>query len=123
MLAPSLQTKCLGVLRKICGSQALIPRSAQIPLLCDRSTTPLYQGGCADVWECRHQGSYVAVKVLRVSSTSNLGKVAGVSPHHLFVDVYVPTDVFFGLEVLQGGCELEGSSPSERATLVGCDNG
>ena len=69
----------MGALRKICDRQALIPRSAQIPLCCDRSGNPLYQGGYADVWKGRYQNYYVAVKILRVSSMSNFEEIAGVS--------------------------------------------
>jgi len=43
--------------------------------------TQLRSIGYADVWKGEHQGRYVAVKVLRVYSTSNLDKVATVGFH------------------------------------------
>lgn len=75
---PSLPTrlrgKCLSVLHRMCGSQALLPKSLQIPLCYNRSDPPLYHGGFADVWKGEHNGCGVAVKVLRVYATSDLSK-------------------------------------------------
>ena len=80
---PHLQGKCLRVLCRICGRRGLLPRSLQIPLSYNRSDTPLYRGGYADVWKGAHQGSHVAVKVLRVYSTSDFDKITTVSSHSL----------------------------------------
>ena len=77
-LLPRLRGKCLSVLCKICGRQALLPRSLQIPLCYDRSVHPLYRGGYADVWKGEYQGRHVAVKVLRVCSTSDFNKITSV---------------------------------------------
>ena len=77
---PQLRQKCLRVLRKICGSQALLPISLQIPLCYDLSDVPLYSGGFADVWKGEHQGTNVAVRVLKVTS-GNLDKVRSVGHH------------------------------------------
>ncbi|KAF9644930.1 kinase-like protein, partial [Thelephora ganbajun] len=67
--------KCLAASRRICGRQALLPRSAQIPICYNRLDNPLYRGGYADVWKGEHQGRDVAVKVLRVYSTSDFDKI------------------------------------------------
>ena len=69
---------CFGVLCRICGSQALLPRSLQIPLCYNRLDTPLYRGGFADVWKGEYQGRPVAVKALRVYSTSDFAKITRV---------------------------------------------
>jgi len=37
------------------------------------------RGGFADVLKCEHRGREVAVKVLRIYSNSNLGKITRVS--------------------------------------------
>ena len=74
-LPPRLRRKCLSALCRICGRQALLPKSLQIPLCYDRSDTPLYRGGYADVWKGEYQGRSVAVKVLRVYSTSDFEKI------------------------------------------------
>lgn len=73
------RNKCLGALCKLCGYRALLPRSLQIPVCYNRSENPLYRGGFADVWKGEHQGRKVAVKVLRVYSTSDFFKITSVS--------------------------------------------
>ena len=78
-LTPRLRRKCLSILCKICGRQSLLPSSLQIPLCYDQSDTPLYHGGYADVWKGQRQGCSVAVKVLRVYSTSDFDKIKSVS--------------------------------------------
>lgn len=70
-----MRRKCLSALCKICGRQALLPRSLKMPLCHDRSGTPQYHGGFADVWMGEHKGRKVAVKVLRVYSTSDFEKI------------------------------------------------
>ena len=77
-LLPWFRKKCLSALCKICGRQALLPRSLRVPLCYDRSDDPLYRGGYADVWKGEHRGRHVAVKVLRVYSTSDFDKITNV---------------------------------------------
>ena len=55
----------------------------QIPLHYDKSDAPLYHGGYADVWKGESQGHQVAVKVLRVYSTSDFEKITNVGFHYL----------------------------------------
>jgi hypothetical protein len=78
-LGPQLRKKSLSALCKICGRQALLPRSIQIPLCYNRLDDALYNGGYADVWMGEHRGLKVAVKVLRIYTTSNLGQTTAVS--------------------------------------------
>lgn len=82
ILAPPLRKKCLSTLSKICGRQALLPRSIQIPLCYDRLDTPLYRGGFGDVWKGNYEGREVAVKVLVVYLSSNLDKITRVSDEY-----------------------------------------
>ena len=77
-LPSRLRKKCLSVLCRICGREALLPRSLQIPPCYDRLGNALYSGGYADVWMGEHHGRKVAVKVLRVYSTSDLDKIINV---------------------------------------------
>ena len=70
--------RCLNTLCRICGREALLPRSVQIPLCYNRSDTPLYRGGYADVWKGEHQGRKVAVKVLGIYLTSDFNKITRV---------------------------------------------
>ena len=78
-LVPSLQGKCLATLCRVCGRQGLLPSSVQIPLCYNRTDPPLCHGGFAEVWKGKHQGREVAVKVLKISTTSDLAKVTKVS--------------------------------------------
>ena len=78
-LEPKLWKKCLSTLCKICGHQGVLPKSFQIPLCYNRSGFPKYRGGYADVWLGEHQGLKVAVKVLRIYSTSDFDKIINVS--------------------------------------------
>ena len=71
----------MNTLCRICGRHALLPSPFQIPLCFDRLEEALYSGGYADVWMGEHQGRKVAVKVLRVYSTSDLDKITNVSRH------------------------------------------
>ena len=80
-LTSRFRKKCLSVLGGICGRQALLPRSLQIPIYYDRSKNALYRGGYTDVWVGEHQGRKVAIKVLRVYSTSDLEKFTKVGYH------------------------------------------
>ena len=122
-LAPRFQSKCLGVLRSICDHQALLPRSITIPLCCDLSDTPLDPGACVPAWKGRHQGSHVVVKVLRPIpySTGDFEMVTSVGFHNLSRAVFCQL-MLTTAAVLQGGCNLERSSPSECATPGGSDD-
>ena len=91
-LPPYLWGKCLSAVRRICSRQALLPRSLQIPMCYDRSGAPRYRGGFADVWKGEYQGCDVAVKVLRVYSTSDLTKIKSVSRHIPAKTVCHPAD-------------------------------
>ena len=78
-LAPWLRRECLRTLCRICGREALLPRSIQIPPCYNQTGAPLYYGGFSEVWKGRHEGREVAVKVLRVRPTSGSDKVMRVS--------------------------------------------
>ena len=79
-LQPLLQGRCLRALYRTCGRHALLPRSLRIPPCHDRTGTPLYRGGFADVWRSEYKGRSVAVKVLRIDSTSDVVKIRSVGP-------------------------------------------
>ena len=86
-LPPQLRKMCLRTLCRVCGRQALLPISLQIPLCYNRLDTPKYRGGYADVWKGKHQGCNVAVKVLRIYSTSDFDKITRVGSYSLLESV------------------------------------
>ena len=116
-----LRQKCLSVLCKICGRQALLPGSLQLPRCGHRSDGPLYGGGSADVWEGKHQGTKVAVKVLRVV-VGDLDKIRSVG-HCPRPSKSVNGGVHYEfVEVLQGSHHVEKSSPPKRSSVAGSDH-
>ena len=118
-LDPKLRKKTLSALCKICGRQAFLPRSLQIPFNYDHSSFPLRSGGCADVWMGEHQGRNVAVKVLRLSMSCDLNKFISVGYSLDSPDVYPGADCDRA-DVLQGGNDVEKPPSSKRAPVSGC---
>jgi len=77
------------------------------------------------VWKGEHQGRTVAVKVLRVYSTSDFNKITNVGHHLRFAkSAYRRADDHCDrADVLQGSHYVEEPLPSECAPAVGRDNG
>ena len=121
-----MKKKCLNTLCKICGRHALLPSPFQIPLCFDRSNGhALYSGGYADVWMGEHQGHKVAVKVLKVYSTSDFNKITSVSHRpRLGKSSYQRSDDRCDrADILQGSCNMEDPLPSKCAPAAGSDDG
>ena len=78
-LSPQTLKRCLQVLYKLCGHNALLPSAINITASYDRDDGALYRGGFADVWKGNHSGRDVAVKVIRTYSDSRLRVVIGAS--------------------------------------------
>lgn len=75
---PGIREKCMRCLYRICGRQALLPKSLAISPRYDPTKHPLHYGGSADVWKGQCLGREVAVKVLRVYSAGDLGQITRV---------------------------------------------
>ena len=114
-LGPQVRKKSLSTLCKICGRQAFLPRSLQIPLCYDRLKEAQYSGGYADVWMGEHRGRKVAVKVLRINMRSNLDKMTAVGRSLNFPMVHIKVFTADYVEVLQGSDDVEKSPPPKRA--------
>ncbi|KAF9646470.1 kinase-like protein [Thelephora ganbajun] len=74
-LAPEIHRECLHHLASICGSQALLPKSLQIPLCYDPSETPRYLDGLSDVRKGRYHDQEVVARALKVSPHTNLERI------------------------------------------------
>ncbi|KAF9642199.1 kinase-like protein [Thelephora ganbajun] len=74
-LTRHVHRKCLRILYRICGRQALLPASLEIPLCHDPREHPVCRGGFADVWKTRYDDREVAAKVLRTSLRSNYERI------------------------------------------------
>lgn len=77
-LSPQIRKKCLKSLYRMCGRNAILPSTLKVLASYDRSTDALYRGGYADVWKGECGAQDVAVKVIRMYSTSELQKIVGV---------------------------------------------
>jgi len=77
------------------------------------------------VWVGEHQGHKVAVKVLKVYSTSDFNKITSVGHHLRFAkSTYRRADDRCDrTDVLQGSHNVEEPLPSECASAVGSDDG
>ena len=119
-LSPRTREKCLKTLYRMCGRHGFLPASLKIPVCYDRTGTPLYRGGFADVWKGEYCGQDVAVKVLRTYSNDVLQKTIHVSgwPYPFCVSVH-RHDL---AEFLQGGCDVETTAPPEHPATDRSDN-
>ena len=106
--------RCLRFLCKICGRDALLPKSLTIPLSCDRSKDPLCHGGFADVWKGVSRDLEVAVKVLKSyqCNQEQIRKASSRKPPLPAACIDRLTTTSIG--VLQGSCDVERTSSSER---------
>ena len=61
----------MHVVYKICGRQALVPRSLEIPLCYNPNEKQACYGGFANMWQGQYCGKKVAAKVLRLRPTDD----------------------------------------------------
>ncbi|KAF9645728.1 kinase-like protein [Thelephora ganbajun] len=74
-LPQQIHGRCLRYLYRICGRQALLPRSLAIPLCYNATEIPHYYGGFSDVWKGQHNGQEVAAKALRVCLMNDFDRI------------------------------------------------
>jgi len=71
-----LRRKSIRVLRRVCGSQTILPRSC---ILSDgiskEGDIAFASGGFADVWKGRRNGDRVCIKAFRAYTAENLSKI------------------------------------------------
>ncbi|KAF9786165.1 kinase-like domain-containing protein [Thelephora terrestris] len=74
-LLSGIQNKCLKLLYRTCGHNALLPSTLEVPVCFDRTSNALYRGGYADVWKGKFCAQDVAVKVIRTYSNDDSLKI------------------------------------------------
>ena len=70
--------KLFNKLCKTCSRHRVIPKSMHIPD-CSEGSTEITSGGCADVSQGIYEGRRVAIKVVRIYTTSDLDVTLSVS--------------------------------------------
>ena len=93
----------------------------RIPVCYSPSVTPQICGGFADVWKGSHEGKDVAAKVLRMYVNSDFERIRRVGDTEPFV--LAEKLIMLYAAVLQRGCDMEHTPPSERAAVGRRDNG
>ena len=74
-VTPQIRTKCLRTLHSICGHQTLLPQSLEIAPRYNTTEGAMCHGGFGDTWKGQYQDREVAIKVLKVYRTSDLGQI------------------------------------------------
>jgi len=92
-LVPLTYREFLHTAHMICGHQALVPQSLEIPLCYDPNEQPAYGGGSADVWKGQHHGKEVAAKVLRLPRKNDLEWIRSVGCWWCSLDLLCPLTV------------------------------
>jgi hypothetical protein len=109
--------KLFNKLCKTCSRHRVLPKSMHIPD-CSNASVPVERGGFADVSQGMYQGRKVAIKVVRVSLTSDLDVKLSVSlqPAHrrTCMDEWV-------VELLPRGSRLETPPASQCPTVAWSD--
>jgi hypothetical protein len=71
-----LRRKCVRVLRKVCGSEAILPRSCTLSEnISKEGDIAFASGGFADIWKGRHNGNRVCIKAFRAYTAEDLYKI------------------------------------------------
>ena len=70
-----LRNMSVRILRKVCGSQGILPRSCVISGgISTEGDTKFASGRFADIWKGRHNGNPVRIKAFRTETTENLSE-------------------------------------------------
>ena len=71
-----LRRKSVRILRRVCGSQTVLPHSCILSdNISKEGDIAVASGGFADVWKGRHNKNHVCIKAFRVYTAENLSKV------------------------------------------------
>jgi len=121
-LPSEVHGSCLRYLHRICGNKALLPRSLEIPLCYNPKGNPVWHNGLADIWKGQYKGQQVTAEVLKPGLRDDPRQIRRVGRWWSSQLAICINNHPHLIEVLQGGCGMEGPSPSKRAAAVGRDN-
>ena len=75
-MALDLRRKSVRILRRVCGSQTILPRSCILSEgISKEGDIAFASGGFADIWKGRHNGDRVCIKAFRAYTAENLSKI------------------------------------------------
>ena len=77
-LPPEIRRRCLRCSYRMCGREALLPKSLQIPLCYDPAENPRRVDVLVDVWKGEYKGQEVAAKAFRVYMMNDLERIGKV---------------------------------------------
>jgi len=81
-----LRRRSVRLLRSVCGSQTILPRSCTLSdNISKEADVKFASGGFADVWKGRHNGNHVCVKAFRAYTACNLSKIKQVCGSRFYV--------------------------------------
>ena len=85
-----LRRKIVHVLRRVCGSRIILPRSCVLSDgISKEGDIEFASGGFAGVWVGRHNGNRVCIKAFRAYTAENLSKIKQVM-HRVILRLDVP---------------------------------
>jgi hypothetical protein len=71
-----IRRKSVRILRRVCGSQTILPRSCTLSdNISKEGEIAFASGGFADVWKGRHNAGRVCIKAFRAYTAENLSKI------------------------------------------------
>ena len=71
-----LRRRSVRILRRVCGSQTILPRSCVLSdNISKEGDIAFASGGFADVWKGRHNENRVCIKAFRAYTADNLSKM------------------------------------------------
>ena len=72
----TLRRKCVRILRRVCGSQTILPRSCILSEnISKEGDIAFASGGFVDVWKGRHNRNRVCIKVFRAYKAEDPSKI------------------------------------------------
>ena len=113
-----LRRRSVRILRRVCGSQTILPRSCILSEnISKEGDIAFASGGFTDVWKGRHNGNRVCIKAFRAYTAENLSKIKQVRSSYFTCSVRLSRLV---AAFVSRNRDLEAPLSPERPARVGC---